>query len=141
MGLLDLLGPVIGKLLAFIPDPAQKAAAQLALLQANQAGEFKEIDAAVAASAQQNAVNAAEAASPSVFKGGWRPAVGWICALALGYDFIARPLLTWACGAFWHVSAPPALDMGTLLDLLGGMLGLGAMRTVERVQGVIPKGQ
>ncbi|MGH9483748.1 MAG: 3TM-type holin, partial [Terriglobales bacterium] len=67
MGLLDLLGPVIGKLLAFIPDPAQKAAAQLALLQANQAGEFKEIDAAVAASAQQNAVNAAEAASPSVF--------------------------------------------------------------------------
>ena len=141
MNLLGLLDPIIAKLLAFIPDPAQKAAAQLALLQAQQAGEFKEIDAAVAASGQQAAVNEAEAASPSLFKGGWRPAVGWICAAALGYDFLVRPLLAWASGAFWHVAVPPALDMGTLLDLLGGMLGLGAMRTVERVQGVIPKGQ
>jgi hypothetical protein len=141
MGWLDAVGPVVQKLLAFIPDPQQKAAAQLALFQAQQAGEFKEIDAALAAGAQQNAVNVAEAASGSAFKGGWRPFVGWVCGVGLAYQFLAHPLLVWASTAFWHVAVPPELDTGTLLDLLGGLLGLGAMRTVERINGVIPRGQ
>lgn len=140
MNLLALLDPLIQKLLSFIPDPTQKAQAQLALLQAQQAGEFKQIDAAVAASAQQTQVNAAEASSGSLFKGGWRPFVGWICGAGLCYQFLLRPMLVWGSGALWHVQAPPELDTGTLLDLLGGMLGLGAMRTVERLNGVIPKG-
>ncbi len=141
MGILDLVGPIVSKLLSFIPDPAQKAAAQLALFQAQQAGEFKELDAQVQMAQGQLDINKAEAASPSLFKGGWRPAVGWICAVGLGYDFILRPLLEWACNAFWHVAVPPELDMGTLLPLLGGLLGLGTMRTAERISGVIPKGQ
>ena len=68
-------------------------------------------------------VNAAEAASGSLFKGGWRPCVGWLCAIAFGYHFVLQPVI-------------PSFDMGTLLTVLGGLLGIGGLRTYEKQKGL-----
>jgi hypothetical protein len=88
-------------------------------------------------------INKAEAMSASFFKGGWRPAVGWVCVIGLFYQFIVRTILPWCIevGAqTFHaaVAIPqlPALDMGTLMMLLSGMLGLGGFRTFEKIKGI-----
>ena len=82
-------------------------------------------------------VNKAEAASGSLFKGGWRPAVGWTCAFAFLYHFIIKDLIVFAC-AIAGVEIPelPEFDMGTLLTVLGGMLGIGGLRTYEKQKGL-----
>ena len=134
--LLDIAGPIIQKLLSFIPDPAQKAAAQLALLQAQQAGEFKEIDAQLAANLAQADVNKTEAASTSGFRAGWRPFIGWTCGAGLCVQFLVAPLATWVAGLVGHPLAFPTLDMATLMPLVLGMLGLTAARSYEKVSGL-----
>lgn len=136
---IPLLGAVLEAGLAIIdkliPDPQAKAAAQLRLMELQQAGEFKALEIQLALSQSQNAVNAIEAASPNPWVGGWRPAVGWVCVLALAASYLGLPLLTWA-SSIWHVPAPPKMDLGDLMYLLFGMLGLGTMRTVEKIKGV-----
>ncbi|MFA7218271.1 MAG: 3TM-type holin [Dehalococcoidales bacterium] len=86
----------------------------------------------------QIAVNKAEAESPSIFKGGWRPAVGWVCVTGLVYSFFLQPLLPWTVGVLHSapVAPLPTLDTSTLMTLLLGMLGLGGMRTFEKGRGV-----
>lgn len=84
----------------------------------------------------QTDTNKAEAASPSVFVAGWRPAVGWICGAAFGVQFVFGPLGTWAAALAGHPLAFPQLDVGTMMPLLFGLLGLGGMRTYEKVAGV-----
>ena len=82
-------------------------------------------------------INKAEAASGSLFKGGWRPAVGWVCAIAFMYHFILKDLIIFGA-AFAGVELPelPEFDMGTLLTVLGGMLGIGGLRTYEKQKGL-----
>ena len=82
-------------------------------------------------------VNKAEAASGSLFKGGWRPAVGWVCAIAFAYHFIVKDLIVFVCAAS-GVELPdlPEFDIGTLLTVLGGMLGIGGLRTYEKQKGL-----
>ena len=130
--LLSLGGKIIDNL---IPDPAQQAAAKLKLLEMQQQGQFKEIDTVVALAKQQTDVNKVEAASPSLFIGGWRPGVGWVCVFGLGYSFIGFPMLSWA-STYYKIPPPPVADMGTLITMLGGMLGLGGLRTAEKIKGV-----
>ena len=82
-------------------------------------------------------INKAEAASGSVFKGGWRPAIGWVCALALMWTYFAQPFISFAVGAFGIALPPlPELDMGALMPLMLGMLGLGSMRSYEKMKGL-----
>ena len=82
-------------------------------------------------------VNKAEAQSGSIFKGGWRPAVGWICAVAFGYHFIIKDLIMFICGiAGLELPDLPEFDMGTRLTVLGGMLGIGGLRTYEKQKGL-----
>lgn len=119
-----------------IPDPQAKAQAQLKTLEMQQAGEFKQIETDLALALGQLEVNKIEAAAPDMFRGGWRPAVGWVCVIGLLYTYLGQPLLSWASG-IWSVPAPPSLDLGDLLILLGGMLGLGGMRTMERLKGKV----
>ena len=117
-----------------IPDPQAKAQAQLELLKLEQAGEFKELDLDMQGRLAQADINKAEANSGDAFRAGWRPLVGYICALGLGYQLLARPLLEWLSMSLgWAI--PPPLETDTLLTLLFGMLGLGAYRTVEKVKG------
>lgn len=139
MNILELVaGPVLKIIDKLVPDANQKAQLQLEAMRMAQAGEFKEIDSQLQRDLAQIGVNQAEAQSPDIFRGGWRPAVGWVCVTGLLYTYLAQPLLTWASGV-WDVPAPPELDMGDLLILLGGMLGLGTLRTAERVKGVLPR--
>lgn len=117
------------------PDKTEAEAAKLKLFELQQSGELQKlaIDADLAKGQLQ--VNAVEAASASVFVAGWRPAVGWVCVIGLLYTFLLRPLLSWASGIA-DIPVPPQLDMGDLFTLLAGMLGLGSMRTFEKLNGV-----
>ena len=114
----SLAESVIGKIW---PDKSAAEAAQLA--------------AAVAIVQGQLDTNKAEAASPSVFTSGWRPFVGWICGFAFGIQFVFGPLASWGSRLYGHPVDFPSMDMGTMMPLLFGMLGLGAYRTAEKLQG------
>lgn len=117
-----------------LPDPAAKAAAQLEMMKLAQAGEFRELDAELQRAQMQADINKVEAGSDSLFKSGWRPAVGWVCVLALFANYIGLPVLAWV-GAAQGWPPPPDLDLGDLLTLLLGLLGLGGLRTVEKLKG------
>lgn len=131
-GVIEAAIKVIDKV---IPDPQRKAEMQLEVLKLNQAGAFKELEAEVQLALGQLEVNKVEAAAPDLFRGGWRPAVGWTCAGGLFYQLLGRPVLGWMATNLWGWSMPPELELDTLLTLLFGMLGLGAYRTIERVRG------
>lgn len=136
MNLLQLIiGPVAQLLDKVIPDPQAKAAAQLKLLELQQAGEFRELDNQLQRDLGQIEVNKAEAASGNAFASSWRPLCGYVCVLGLAYQFAIQPLLSWGSG-LWGVPVPPQIDMGDLLTLLGGMLGLSTLRSAEKFKGV-----
>tara|TARA_R110002096_G_scaffold199376_1_gene383286 strand:+ start:2409 stop:2789 length:381 start_codon:yes stop_codon:yes gene_type:complete len=79
----------------------------------------------------QSEINKVEAQHRSVFVSGWRPFTGWICAVALLYNFVLRDLAIWAFGI---EQVPPALQMEHLMTVLFGMLGLGGMRSLEKIK-------
>ncbi|NTU49421.1 MAG: hypothetical protein HGA87_00745 [Desulfobulbaceae bacterium] len=85
----------------------------------------------------QTSVNLAEAQHKSIFVAGWRPFIGWVGGIALSYQFILYPLLSWiwmaAKPGFQH---PAPLESDLLWTLVAGMLGIGTMRTAEKVKGV-----
>ena len=81
----------------------------------------------------QTEINKMESQHRSVFVSGWRPFTGWICAIALAYNFVIRDLLIWA---FAISEVPPALQMDHLMTVLFGMLGLGGFRTFEKYKNV-----
>lgn len=121
--LLDIGGKVIDRLW---PDPAQAAAAKLELLKLQQSGELAQI-----------AVNKEEAQHPSVFVSGWRPAVGWTCVAACAWNWVGLPMVKTALLVFSGktLALSPA-DLTEMLPILLGLLGLGGLRTIERLNGV-----
>ena len=100
--------------------------------------EKAELAAAVTIVQGQIDVNKAEATNTNLFVSGWRPFVGWVCGMGLAYSFLGQPLLEWGSINF-HFIAPPKLDMGDLITILLGMLGLGGLRTYEKKVGVAAK--
>ena len=131
MGLLDtLIGPVTSIIDKIVPDKDQaaKLAHEIATMSEKMANEQV---------LAQLEVNKAEAASGSLFKGGWRPAIGWICGLALLWSFILQPFLVFFLLVF-GVDLPPLPEVGTadLMPILLGMLGLGGLRSYEKIQKV-----
>lgn len=128
---LDIGGKLIDRLWA---DPTEAAKAKMALLQMQQTGELARLTADTDLMKAQAAVNEAEAGTGSLFIAGWRPAVGWCCAAGVGTQFLG-PLLTWGSTLAGHPVQFPTMDTGTLMPLLLGMLGIGGMRTYEKVTG------
>lgn len=127
----DNIGKVIDRL---VPDKAGQLEAKLEL-------EKIVVEATNAAMVAQIEVNKVEASHPSLFVSGWRPATGWICGCALGYNFIVHPLLGYGLALFSpETPLPPSIDLGPLMTVLLGMLGLGGMRTYEKTQGVARQG-
>lgn len=122
MSLLSLVAPVTGLLDKFIEDKDQKNAL------AHEISVMADKHAQELAKAQLE-VNKVEAAHKSLFVSGWRPAVGWSCCFALVYSTILAPILS-----IWF-TVPP-VDSSLLTTVLMGMLGLGAMRSAEKVKGV-----
>ena len=127
-----LLGPIfeIGKTLLdrFVPDPEKKQAAEMELIRMAADGELKQVIA-------QLEINAREAAHPSIFVAGWRPAFGWCGALGFLYATIGQPLIAWGA-AINGWPAPPALNLDLLWVVITGMLGIGGLRTFEKAKGV-----
>lgn len=84
----------------------------------------------------QLAINEAEAQHDSVFVAGWRPFIGWVCGGAVAYHFILQPSLAFFVAMYkWEVPPLPVFNTESLLTILLGMLGLGAMRSYEKVKG------
>ena len=136
MSLLAFL-PIIGKIIEkVIPDPAAAAAAKQAAFDSALQGELAYLDADVKLALGQMAINQEEAKDPSLFKSGWRPAVGWLCVAGFAYMAILRPVLPWLLTvAGVQVPPLPAIDTAEIGALLFGLLGLGGMRTAERIKG------
>jgi hypothetical protein len=110
------------------PDPERQAEANRRLIELQQAGDLKQLEADLQLALGQININAAEAASEKLFKSGWRPFVGWVCGAGLLYQLLLRPVLN---GMGAHM---PPIEMEALNTLLFGLLGLGAYRTVEKVK-------
>lgn len=126
----NLLLPEVFKILdKVIPDKdaAQKAA---------QAIVDKVVDQAEKSDERQTNVNAKEAENPNLFVSGWRPAIGWVCAVALAYTYLLVPIAMYVSFVIGKpLPKPPVLD-GNLWELMFGMLGLSVARTYEKVKGI-----
>lgn len=103
--------------------------------------EAAKVDASLALG--QMDVNAVEAQNRNWFVAGWRPALGWVGAMAMAYQFLLYPLLVWLWALMqargWvpvALVAPPMLDTDALWVILSGMLGIGGFRTLEKVKRV-----
>jgi hypothetical protein len=128
--LTKLIGPVTGLLDKFIEDKDQKAALahEIATMSERHAQEL---------ALSQIEVNKAEAASGSIFKGGWRPAIGWVCASAFAYHFVLQPVIVFiVLTAGVELPPLPEFDMASLMTVMMGMLGLGGLRTYEKQKGI-----
>ena len=127
----DVLGKVIDRVW---PNQADADRAKLELFKMQQTGELAQLTSDTELAKGQLAVNTAEAGSEQLFVAGWRPFIGWICGMGLATQFLVGPLLTWLALLKGVDVVFPELDMGTLMTLLLGMLGLGGMRTAEKLQ-------
>ena len=125
--ILPILGSIIDKV---IPDRkmAEKAKNEIAILEAK--GDldlmFKQLE-----------INKEEAKHRSIFVAGWRPFIGWVCGIAFGYHFLLYPIVSLILTLNGVDNAIlPEFDMTSLLTVLGGLLGLGSLRTVEKIKGI-----
>lgn len=115
----DVVGKVVDR---FFPDKTKEEQANLA--------------AALTVIQGQLTINQAEAASTSIFTSGWRPFIGWVCGVGCAWNWIGLPVAKFMCGYFGHEVALSAADVSEMMPLLLGMLGLGSLRTVEKIKGV-----
>ena len=126
----NLIGPATKLLDKVIEDKDQKAklAHELATMADKLAHEQQ---------LAQLAINKEEASSGSLFKGGWRPFVGWICGIAFFYHFVCQPVIVFVLTIFGvTIVNLPEFEMNTLLTVLGGMLGIGGLRSYEKSKGL-----
>lgn len=116
---IDLINTAINKIW---PDKSEQEKQQLA--------------AAVMIVQGQMDINKIEAASPSVFVSGWRPFIGWVCGTACAWNWIGLKVALFVAAYFGHnLNLSPA-DISEMMPVLMGMLGLGGLRTVEKIKGV-----
>ena len=125
-------GPIASGLFGLIDklftSDDERIAAKLKVLELEKSGELAQI-----------AVNAQEAQHDSIFVAGWRPFIGWVCGLAFTWAFLLYPVLSFFVVAFGisvDLTLVPAIDLDSMLPVLMGMLGLGALRSWEKKEGV-----
>ena len=129
--LIPQIAPILGDVLdRFFPDKEKAAEAQRAI-------ETALLENAAQINLAQVEVNKEEAQHRTIFVAGWRPFIGWVCGIALAWHFVGVPVtiffIAWA-GA--EVPELPAFDMNSLMTVLMGMLGLGGLRTFEKLKGL-----
>ena len=133
LALLPSLLPALTDVLdRVIPDQAAAAKAKLEM-------EAKLLEAATAQAAQQTEINKIEASHQSIFVSGWRPYIGWVCGMAIAWAFLVAPMLSWLLPVMGVVAVVPPLQTEFLLELVFAMLGLGGLRTFEKLKGVAAK--
>lgn len=112
-----------------IPDKDAREKAQAELIKASQDQDFQ-------LSLAQIKVNEEEAKSDSLFKSGWRPSIGWTCSIAFILHFVAFPVINFIIVALGYKEIVISFDMATLMTVLGGLLGIGGLRTYEKLKGI-----
>ena len=111
------------------PDETQANAAKLELMKMQMSGELAQM-------AGQLKINEVEAANPSVFVSGWRPFIGWVCGMACAWNWIGLPIAVAAAAFFGKDLGLKPADLTEMLPVLFGMLGLGGLRTIEKINSV-----
>jgi len=101
--------------------------------------EKQQLAAAVALVQGQLEINRVEASNPSLLVSGWRPAIGWVCGLACAWNWVGLKVALFVAAYFGHPLQLAPADMGEMMPVLLGMLGLGGLRTVEKINGVAAK--
>ena len=129
---LDIGGKIIDRLW---PDPSTKAQAQLDLLKLQQTGEIAQLTAETDLMKGQLAINVEEAKNENLFVSGWRPFIGWVCGAAFAYTFIFQPFFVYLALLSGSHVMPPVIDGWLLFNVLGGIIGLGGFRTIEKLKG------
>ena len=126
--LLAAVLPLLDKILDMIPDPEAKAKAHreltLSLVQIEADQKLNQV-----------ALNKQEAKHASIFVAGWRPFIGWIGGFALAWTFVLHPIVTWLALVNGYTGLLPELETSELMTLVVGMLGLGAMRSFDKLKG------
>jgi hypothetical protein len=112
-----------------IPDKEAREKAQAELIRAAQDQDFQ-------LALAQIKVNEEEAKSDSLFKSGWRPSIGWTCSVAFILHFVAFPIINFVIVALGYKEVVISFDMATLMTVLGGLLGIGGLRTYEKIKGI-----
>lgn len=124
-GIDDAIAAGLRVLDKFVPDPAAKAKAELELR-----------SALLAWDTQQAEINKIEAQNPNIFVSGWRPAIGWACAYAFIFIYTVAPTISWML-AFWGKTiSMPQFMTSDLMSLTFALLGLGGLRTFEKMKGL-----
>lgn len=131
--LIDPLSHLLDKL---IPDPAVREKAKFELQKAEREMDLEELRLAITADQSQTAINQVEAANPDLFVSGWRPFIGWVCGVAFAYHFIVQPLLAFAIINAGGEVKLPSFQMDELTTVLMGILGLGGLRTIEKIKNI-----
>lgn len=121
----------------FFPDKAASDAAKLELLKMTQTGELAQLAADTNLATKQADINIEEAKSDHFFVAGWRPAVGWVCALAFFAKYIGGPAVFVAAQFISKTIILPEIDMFEMMPILLGMLGLGAYRSYDKKQKLV----
>jgi hypothetical protein len=131
---LALLPAISGLLDKIIPDPDARERAKLELQKEANSNALEELRLALSADQSQTEINKQEAASTDRFVAGWRPFIGWVCGVAFAYHFVLQPLLAFVINNSGHTVQLPNFEMGELTTVLMGMLGLGGLRTIEKIK-------
>jgi len=133
LALLPTLLPALTEVLdRVVPDQAAASKAKLEM-------EARLLEAATAQASQQTEINKIEAQHQSLFVSGWRPYIGWVCGMAIAWAFLVAPMLSWLLPVMGVVAVVPPLQTEFLLELVFAMLGLGGLRTFEKLKGVAAK--
>jgi hypothetical protein len=126
----SLIGPILDKAFDLIPNANERA-------RAKEAAEAQLIEIFAKANEAQMDINKQEAAHNSLFVAGWRPSIGWTCSLALAWTFVLQPFASYALALSRPELPPlPTVQTDMLFELMIGMLGLGGLRTFEKMRGV-----
>lgn len=141
--------PVIGGLInigerlidRWFPDPTKAAEARMELLKMEESGDLKRMATEAGLLQGQIDVNKIEAASGSTFVAGWRPAIGWTCAISLfmyyvPYCLVATAIWAWHCIETGTLVPRPDLGIADLIGLVSAMLGIASMRSFDKVKKV-----
>lgn len=120
--------PVIDKLVGLIPDPNAREKEKASLVQ-------QLVTIVSTESANQAEINKAEAAHSSIFVAGWRPMIGWVCAISFAWFYLGAPIISWMLAIAGVQVALPVFNQNNLMELTFGMLGLGALRSFDKWKG------
>lgn len=131
--LIDPIARIVDKL---IPDKEAAAKAKLELMKLEQQGQLSELQAMVEMAKAQAAVNQQEAAHKSIFVAGWRPWIGWMCGVGIFWMFVGEPIASYIIAITMSDVTLPETNFSYLFELVLAMLGMGGLRTYEKLKGV-----